>query len=137
MIIMTKEGDILNGHEKRIAFAINTEGLNGTGFSGVICNKFWPELSRIGETRLGTVLTKELDGVEYFALCCLSLKEGWFNQHEVIRQCFDDIPGVEPVASVSIGAGIIGMLSGAHHQSIYSGMVDSEKEIILYEKKIV
>lgn len=137
MIIMTKEGDILKGHEKRIAFAVNTEGLNETGFSGVICNNFWPELSELGETKIGTVLTKKINGIEFFALCCLSLKQGWFNQQEIIKQCFDDIPGSEPVATVSIGAGIIGMLSGADHQSIHSGMEESEKEIILYEKRIL
>ena len=132
MIIMTKDGNILNGNEKRIAFAVNTEGVNDCGFAGMISDKFWPELAYIGETKLGTVLTKKVDDVEFFALCCHSLKEGWKNQREVMKQCFDSIPGDEPVASISIGTGLIGVLSGANFALIRAGMEDSEKEIVLY-----
>ena len=98
----------------------------------MVSDKFWPELADIGETKLGTVLTKKVSDVEFFALCCHSLKDGWKNQREVIKQCFDAIPGDEPVASISIGTGLIGVLSGAHFPSIRAGMEDSEKEIILY-----
>ena len=132
MIIKTKNGDILKGNEKRIAFAINTEGLNDAGFAGLISNKFWPELADIGETKLGTVLTKKVGDVEFFALCCHSLKNGWNNQQEVIKKCFDEIPGDEPVASISIGTGLVGILSGANFNLIMAGMEASKKEIILY-----
>lgn len=132
MIIMTKSGDILEGKEKRIAFAVNTEGVNDSGFAGMISRKFWPELACIGDTKLGTVLTKQVNDVEFFALCCHSLKTGWKNQKEVIRQCFDAIPGDEPVASISIGTGLVGILSGAVFELIREGMEASNKEIILY-----
>lgn len=132
MIIKTKNGDILKGNEKRIAFAINSEGINDAGFAGMISNRFWPELANIGETKLGTVLTKKLDGIEFFALCCHSLKDGWNNQQKIIKECFDAIPGDEPVASISIGTGLVGILSGANFDLIKEGMEASKKKIILY-----
>lgn len=132
MIIRTKNGDILKGDEKRIAFAVNTEGLNDAGFAGIISKRYWPELADIGETKLGTVLTKKVDDIEFFALCCHSLENGWNNQEEVIKQCFDSIPGDEPVASISIGTGLIGLLCGADFRQIKAGMDASSKLIILY-----
>lgn len=98
----------------------------------MISRKFWPELAYIGETQLGSVLTKEVDGVKFFALCCHSLKNGWSNQKEVITKCFDAIPGDEPVASIAIGTGLVGVLSGADFTLIKAGMKASKKEIILY-----
>jgi hypothetical protein len=132
MIIKTKKGNILKGNERRIAFAVNVEGVNDSGFAGLISSRFWPELAYIGETKLGTVLTKKVDDIEFFALCCHSLKEGWNNQQEVIKECFDAIPGDEPVASISIGTGLIGIMSGADFVLIKAGMEASRKEIILY-----
>ena len=132
MIIQEKTGDILKGKENRIAFAVNTEGANDSGFAGMISRKYWPELAYIGETKLGTVLTKKVNSLEFFALCCHSLKEGWNNQQEIIKQCFDAISGDEPVASISIGTGLVGILSGANFTLIRAGMEASKKKIILY-----
>lgn len=132
MIIKRRDGDILKGNEKRIAFAVNTEGANDAGFAGMISARFWPELADIGETELGTVLSKKVGNIEFFALCCHSLKDGWNNQKEVIKKCFDAIPGDEPVASIAIGTGLIGRLSGANFKLIYEGMEASKKKIILY-----
>ena len=59
MIIYDKRGnDILNAGETRIAFAVNTEGMNALGFSGMISHQYWPELANIGDCKLGTVMTK-------------------------------------------------------------------------------
>ena len=132
MIIAKKQGDILAGGEKRIAFAVNTEGINDSGFAGVIARKFWPELAYVGETQLGQVLVHQANGIEFFALCCHSLKEGWKDQFDVIRNCFDAIPGDEPVATIKIGTGLVGILSGANFEQILGGMEVSSKEIILY-----
>lgn len=132
MLIKTTRGDILQGKEKRIAFAVNAEGINDSGFAGMISRMFWPELAYVGETQLGTVLTKEVNGVEFFALCCHSLKNGWNNQKEVIAKCFDAIPGEKPVASIAIGTGFVGVLSGANFTLIKEGMEASRKEIVLY-----
>lgn len=133
MIIENKQGnDILAGNEKRIAFAVNSEGVNDSGFAGMISRKFWPELAFIGETKLGSILAKKVGDVEYFALCCHSLKSGWSDQRNLIKRCFDAIPGDEPVASISIGTGLVGILSGAQFSLIKAGMEDSNKKIILY-----
>ena len=134
MIIKNKQGhDILNSGETRIAFAINTEGCNDAGFAGLISRKYWPELADIGECNLGTVLTKiTTDGITLYALVCHSLKNGWHNQTETIQKCFDSIEGDEPIATISIGTGLIGILSGANFSEIKAGMELSKKNIILY-----
>lgn len=133
MIIETKRGNnILAGNETRIAFAVNTEGINDSGFAGKIANAYWPELANIGPCKLGTVLSKECDGVTFYALVCHSLKDGWKKQTEVIRQCFDKIESDAPVASISIGTGLIGILSGANFAEIQAGMEASKAKIILY-----
>lgn len=133
MIIASKRGqDILAGGETRIAFAVNTEGYNDAGFAGVISRKYWPQLANAGKCELGTVLKKECNGVTFFALVCHSLEGGWKDQTETIRKCFDQIEGDEPVASISIGTGLIGMLSGANFTEIKAGMEASKAKIILY-----
>ena len=134
MIIHNKQGnDILNGGETQIAFAVNTEGCNDSGFAGLISRKYWPELASIGECKLGTVLTKTTtDGITLYALVCHSLKNGWNNQTETIQKCFDSIECDDPIASISIGTGMIGVLSGADFAQIKKGMDLSKKKIILY-----
>lgn len=134
MIISNKQGqDILTGNEKRIAFAVNAEGYNDSGFAGLITRKYWPELANIGECELGTALCKTTaDGITLYALVCHSLKNGWQNQTEVIQKCFDAIECDEAIASISIGTGLIGILSGANFDQIKKGMELSAKRIILY-----
>lgn len=134
MIIQNKQGnDILKGGETRIAFAVNTEGCNDAGFAGIISDKYWPELADYGKCELGTVLTKSVSGITFYALVCHSLKKnGWCDQTETIRKCFDAIETDEPIASISIGTGLIGVLSGANFKLIKKGMELSKKKIILY-----
>lgn len=98
----------------------------------MISDKYWPELSNIGKKELGTVVIKKVGDIEFFALCCHSLKNGWGNQQEIIEKCFNAIPGDEPVASICIGTGIVGTLTGSNFSLIREGMNDSEKKIILY-----
>ncbi len=133
MIIQVQDGDILHNSVRRVAFPINVEGINDTGFAGMIARRFWPELARIGRTECGTVLTKRKDGFEFFALCCRSMHDSWNNQKDTIKTCFDKIPGDEPICSISIGQGFLDLLSGADSKQIKDGMEESEKEIILYK----
>lgn len=133
MIITRKSGqDILAGCEKRIAFAVNTEGYNDSGFAGLIAKKYWPELANAGACELGTILKKECNGVTFYALVCHSLKDGWKDQTKTIKKCFDKIDGDAPVASIAIGTGLIGVLSGANFEEIQAGMEASKAKIILY-----
>jgi len=134
MIVDNKQGiNIFEGGNTRIAFAVNTEGVNDSGFAGVISRKFWPELANIGSCELGTVLTKSTpEGLTLYALVCHSLENGWHNQTETIKKCFDSIESDELIASISIGTGLIGILSGADFAQIKRGMELSKKKIVLY-----
>ena len=137
MIIKDRRGvDIIERlyprFEKRIAFDINCEGINVGGFAGLIARRFWPELELTDETKLGTVLTKESNHIDFFALCCYSIRNGWPpNQKEVIKQCFDLIPGDQPIAAV-ISPGSYLDRSRGDAYLILEGMQESKKKIILY-----
>lgn len=134
MIIKTVQDNILNTEAKHIAFAINSEGINDAGFAGIVSSNIWPELENCGQQEIGTVISKTLGDKTYHALVCHSLYKGWGdNQSEVIKQCFDTInSNGEPIASIAIGTGFVGQLSGANFNQIACGMNDSNQQIILY-----
>ena len=49
MIVEVKQGqDILKSGAKHICFAVNTEGINDSGFAGLISRNHWPKLADIG-----------------------------------------------------------------------------------------
>ena len=50
----------------------------------------------------------------------------------MIKKCFDSIPGNAPVATIAIGTGLVGFLTGADFGQIRQGMEESDKQIILY-----
>ena len=136
MILRKKHGNIISGTEKRIAFAINSEGNNYFIPScKAISREFWPELLLMSNIKIGTVLSKEIDGITYFALCCYSLERGWENQQEIIKKCFDSIPGSEPIVSVDIGNSWLEKSCGANIYQIRAWMISSKAEIILYLSK--
>src|SRR5574344_315110 len=133
MIINNKQGkDILKGEEHHIAFAVNTEGVNDSGFAGIIARRYWPELAYVGASKLGTVIAKEVEGIHFYALVCHSLEKGWKQQTSIICQCFDAIDTDEVIASISIGTGFIGVVLGANFYDIKAGMEQSKKRIVLY-----
>ncbi|MCR5572511.1 MAG: hypothetical protein K6F57_01915 [Candidatus Saccharibacteria bacterium] len=133
MIVEVKNGqDILKSGAKHICFAVNIEGINDSGFAGLISRNHWPKLADIGECELGTSITQEDNGVFYHALVCHSLRGGWRNSAEVVKRCFDSIPTDDEVATISIGTGLIGVLSGANFSEIRRGMEASSKRIVLF-----
>ena len=134
MIVRAVQDDIFNSEAKHIAFAINTEGLNDSGFAGQVSGKYWNELANCGEHELGTVLSKKVGDKTFHALVCHSLNNGWGeNQSEIIRECFDKIPvNGESIATIAIGTGFIGMLDGVDFRQILCGMHDSKQQITLY-----
>ena len=132
MIIERRTGNIFSGNHKHIVFAVNSEGINDAGFAGMISRKLWPELAHIGPCKIGTCLTKEHDGVFYHALVCHSLDDGWGDSREIIKSCFDAIETEDEVASIAIGSGLIGIISGSDFSKIVAGMEASSKKIILY-----
>ena len=134
MVVKTVQDDIFNSDAKHIAFAVNIEGFNDSGFAGQISSQYWNELANCGEYELGTVFSKTVGDKTFHALVCHSLHNGWGkNQAEVIRRCFDTIPvNGEPIATIAIGTGFVGMMSGADFRQIVCGMHDSQQQIILY-----
>ena len=134
MVVKTIQEDIFNTETKHIAFAVNTEGYNDAGFAGQVSSKYWNELANCGEHELGTVLSKTVGDKTFHALVCHSLENGWGeNQAETIKECFDKIPSNgEPVATIAIGTGFVGMMSGANFRQIVCGMHDSKQEIMLH-----
>ena len=134
MIVKTVNDDIFKTDAKHIVFAINTEGYNDAGFAGVVASRYWEELANCGRHEIGTVLSKKVGDKTFHAIVCHSLESGWGDdQAEVIKTCFDNIPvDGEPVASIAIGTGLIGVLSGADFRQIVCGMHDSRQQIILH-----
>ena len=74
MIIDTQKGNIFDTQAKHIAFSINAEGVIGGGFDGQVIEKGWPELLKCGRNSIGTVFSKEIDGITYHALVTHSLQ---------------------------------------------------------------
>ena len=137
MITNTARGNIFDTEAKHIAFSINAEGALGGGFDGQVVEKGWPELLKCGANPIGTVFSKTIDGVTYHALVTHSLEAGWGTpeeQWENTRLCFDNIPvpDDEPIASIAIGTGFIGAISGASPKHIVCGMCDSKKNVTIY-----
>ena len=134
MVVKAVQDNIFNTDAKHIAFAINTEGYNDSGFAGKVSSKYWNELAVCGKHELGTVLSKTVGDKTYHALVCHSLNDGWGdNQAEVIKECFDKIPASgEPIATIAIGTGFVGLLTGANFKQIICGMHDSNQQIVLH-----
>ncbi len=134
MVVRTVQDDIFNTEVKHIAFAVNTEGINDSGFAGQVSRKYWNELANCGEHEIGTVLSKTVGDKTFHALFCHSLNNGWGkNQADIIKQCFDNIPSNgELVATIAIGTGFVGMMSGADFRKIVCGMHDSQQQIVLH-----
>lgn len=134
MVVKTVQDNIFNSEAKHIAFAVNAEGYNDSGFAGQVSRKYWNELANCGEHEIGTVLSKTIGDKTFHALVCHSLHGDWGeNQAEIIKECFDKIPADgDPIASIAIGTGLIGKLSGANFRQIVCGMHDSIQQIMLY-----
>ncbi len=134
MVVKTIQDNIFNSSAKHIAFAINAEGFNDSGFAGQVAATYWHELANCGKNEIGTVLSKTVGDKTFHALVCHSLHNGWGdNQAEVIKECFDKIPANgEPIATIAIGSGFIGKIAGASIRQIVCGMHESQQQIILY-----
>lgn len=134
MLIRSVQDDVFKTDAKHIAFAINTEGLNDSGFAGYVSEHYWKELKNCGEHKLGEVLSKTVGNKTFHALVCHSISIGWCeNQMEVIKECFDKIPSNdEEIATISIGTGEIGRMLKANFVEILQGMNESKQNIIVY-----
>lgn len=142
MIVKAKNEDIFNTDAKHIAFAVNVEGINDSGFAGSVVAKGWKELAYVGhnlngkQLGLGTVVSKKIGDKTFHALVYHSSIQGWGdNQADVIKQCFDTIDANgEEIATIAIGTGLVGMMSGANFGQIIIGMHESKQQIALYSQ---
>lgn len=138
MIVKTVQGNVFDTSLNHIAFAVNTEGYNDSGFAGAVSSRFWPTLSNIGPRKLGETLSfssKETDGKTFHALVCHSLEgEGWKKTPEEVVRCLDqlDVPTNEHIAVVLMGSGMIGQMMGANVPAILNGMKKSKKKLEVY-----
>lgn len=104
------------------------------GFAGEVAEKYWRSLANCGGHEIGTILSKKVGDKTFHALVCHSLKNGWGdNQREIIKECFDNIPANgEEIATIAIGTGFVGMLSGADFRQIVCDMHGSNQKILLH-----
>ncbi len=135
MIVGRKVGDVAQGSERHVAFAVNTEGHNDAGLAGNIAYTYWPELTQTGPIRMGEILSKDTGSKVFHALVVHSLREGWAEAPQYIEACFNElhIPTDEEIASVAMGAGLIGQMSGADVAANLAAMERTDKSIVIYD----
>lgn len=137
MILGRVYGDIFLAPQKHIAFAVNTQGNNNSGFAGQVSSRDWPELASTDGNKLGEVLKRKGNGKIYYALVCHSLEaDGWNETPRIAQECLDkiDAPDDEEIAVVLMGSGPVGRKQGADVEAILKGMEQSKKKLIVYTR---
>lgn len=137
MIIDMKKGDIFESEATYIAFAINSEGFNDSGFAGVVAAKFWPELAdETGPSRMGSVFKQIVNGKVFYAVVCHALSKGWDQTPEVLLQALDSIDLDEGAVlnCVLMGGGVVGRMQGADTYAIMGAMARSKHSIVVYSR---
>lgn len=136
MIASRVKGNIFDTPHKHIAFAVNTEGYNDSGFVGQVSSRYWPQLVNIGKKKLGEVLYHRSGDKTFHALVCHSPREsgGWTKTPEMITKCLDslDVPDDQVIAILLIGSGLAGQMGGADSSAILRGMEQSKKKVVVY-----
>lgn len=133
MIVNRVRGDVFKTPLKHIAFAVNTEGYNDSGFAGAVSSRFWPALGNTGGNTLGEVLHHTVNGKTFHALVCHELKaNGWSRTPQLVEKCLNSIPGNDEIAVVLMGSGLIGQMGGADVNAILKGMEASKKRVHVY-----
>lgn len=135
MIKDIKEGSIFNTELRHIAFPITTEGVNYTEVGKIIERKGFNKLSSVVHKKLGSVVSMEIDGINYYGLVTHSLRHSWQDHQDlIIKECFDKIKTNEDIATVAIGTDYIDVMTGADFYDILYGMYKSSKNIIMYSE---
>ena len=140
MIVSVTNGDIFETEHKHIAFAVNSEGVNDTGFAGFVARHYWPEIAYraawFPPRRHGLVLSMRLgNGRTLHALVCHSLScDGWADTPCHVEQCLKSlpVPAGETIAMVRIGAGPVGRMMGADWEAIERAVEASERPVAIY-----
>lgn len=135
MIVKKVKGDIFNTDLKNIAFAVNTDGHNDSGFAGQVSSRHWPELENTGGNSLGEVLHHKSGGKTFHALVCHELGgTGWTQTPQLVEQCLNLIEGNEEIAVVLMGSGDIGQQDGADVEAILGAIERSQKNTHVYTR---
>jgi hypothetical protein len=135
MIINVINGDILQTPLKHIAFAANTSGYHDSGFSGVIAQKFVPQIANTGKRKMGEVISFTSGDRIFHGLVCHSLeKDGWIGAPGAIEKCLNriDVTDNEPVAIVLMGGSIIGKMSGVDVVANIKAIHQSKRNCVIY-----
>ncbi len=135
MVKAEVKDDIFETEHKHIAFAVNAEGINDSGFAGAVARRVWGEIGCIGPSELGTSYSLVCDGISYHALVCHSLKAGgWDDAPDALKRCLDglDVPEGETIAIVRVGAGPVGQIQGADPPAMLEAMEASTKTVVVY-----
>lgn len=135
MIVGHKIGNIITGRERHVAFAINREGDNDAGLAGAIARGFWPELASTGPMRMGSILSKDTGKKVFHAMVVHSRIEGWEGAPDHIEACFNQLSVApnELIASVAMGAGLVGRRTAADPEANLAAMERSNKRIVIYD----
>ena len=139
MIVGLGEGDILDGPERHVAFAVNTLGENPFGarvdFLGApLVPKFWPEVGPSGSLSLGNIFSGNTGKRVFHALVVHSPQGGWGGAPERIEACFNAlrIPTDQEVAAVVMGDGPLNQRNGADTIANLQAMDRSSKPVVVY-----
>lgn len=135
MIIAEVRGDIFSENIKHVVFSVNTQGINDSGFAGLVSRRFWPELTYVGPVALGTVLRREVGNYVFHALAAHSLdRGGWSSTPGLVRDLLDrlGIPEGEPTGVVLIGGGLVGRLMGADVAAIHDAIDAAALPVTLF-----
>jgi hypothetical protein len=135
MVIEKITGDIFETDSRHIAFAVNVEGINDSGFAGLVTIEIWPEMRYTKVLKLGEAYRHETDDKTYWALVCHSLLEnGWEDAPSHLKKCIDEmeVPESEPIAIVKVGAGPVGRAMGADVMALHVAMSASNKRLRVY-----
>jgi len=135
MVVRQVTGDIFTASQKHIAFAINKEGENYSGFACAVAKLIWPDLMHLGG-KLGDVHSHKRGQKTYHALVCHSMigRKGWKDSPKYVRECLNKIrvPEDEEIAIVLIGSGPVGRSQGANVDAILAAMHKSSKRLVVF-----
>lgn len=132
MIVDIVKRNVFGSGELEIAFAVNAEGINDSGFAGQVC-QWWPGLANVGPTILGSALSEFRGGVRFHAVCCHSLgRSGWTGAPAHILSALDSIKTINPIAVVLMGNGPVGQMQGADVMANLSAIARSQKRCVVY-----
>jgi len=135
MITTIEHKSIFKTKLKHIAFAINAEGMNDSGFVASIAEKYFLSLRYNRIRKLGDVVTFKTKTKTFHGLVCHRLsRNGWKNSPKYIEQGLNKIQTLhnEQIAIVVLGGGEVGKKMGANVARNLQATHRAKKNCVLY-----